>query len=203
MGHFDLAHQLAHGPAIGPAARRFVLFGAQDHSHGGGRQHLGPGAEQPGHVGDGTGKVSRGLGQGNEHKVAERVPVQVASPEAVVEGPAHACSSGPGPARASRHRRTSPGAGPVQDARSRPLDPPSSAPETTAVTCRAYLETADKVMARPCPPPRATTDGRARPAAAPPCPFSCPSPRPPPWRGGPFNVLRPLNVLRPGGWRSG
>src|SRR5207237_8188968 len=49
------------------------------------------------------------------------------------------------------------GAATPEARRSRPDDPPSSAPRTTAVIDPAYRRTAWSASASPCPPPRATT----------------------------------------------
>ncbi len=93
----------------------------------------------------------------DDHQVAERVTLEVARGEAVLErlGPDPASSA----ASATRHLRRSPGAGTPKSRRSRPVEPPSSATLTTAVISPAYARTPRNVIASPCPPPSATTFG--------------------------------------------
>ena len=47
--------------------------------------------------------------------------------------------------------------------RNRPLEPPSSATDTTAVTSDAYRRMARRLADSPCPPPSATTLVMAEP----------------------------------------
>src|SRR5699024_8927516 len=61
------------------------------------------------------------------------------------------------PHRAARAIRRSPGGSTPSSSRRRPLDPPSSATVTTAVTSVVTLRNADREACKPCPPPRATT----------------------------------------------
>ena len=58
--------------------------------------------------------------------------------------------------------RRSPGGSTPSSRRSRPLEPPSSATVTTAVSRSVTRRSADSDAASPCPPPSATTRGRVR-----------------------------------------
>ena len=107
-------------------------LGLQHHGLGGGRAapDRPRSRRRPGLV-EGGGEVAERLGEPDEHQVAERVAVEVAGGEAVLERVRpHASSS----ASATRHRRRSPGGGTPRSRRSRPDEPPSSATLTTAVT---------------------------------------------------------------------
>src|SRR5690349_9069241 len=71
--------------------------------------------------------------------------------------------------------RRSPGGSTPNSRRSRPLDPPSSATVTIAVSSRVTRRSADSEAYRPCPPPSATTGRLAGRPGAPGRPASGPA----------------------------
>ena len=95
-------------------------------------QHPADRAEQAAGLVERGGEVAERLGEADEHEVAERVALELAAAEAVLERRR--------PRRCRRRRarrgtaRMSPGGGTPRSRRSRPDEPPSSATLTTAVT---------------------------------------------------------------------
>ena len=143
--------------ATWPSTRSLADVGTHRHRPQRGRQHPADRAEQAAHFVERRGEIAERLGQPDEHEVAERVSVELAGAEAVLE------RVGPRPvvvASATRQRRRSPGASDVEVA--------SQPTRRTAVVgdahdrgdlARVLADRRGARPTRPCPPPRATTLG--------------------------------------------
>ena len=121
--------------------------------------------EQPAGLVERRGEVAERLGEPDDHQVAERVAVELARREAVLErlGPDASrrrrarrgtCAGRPGPGRRGRA-----GAGRTSRRRRRRST-------TAVIVARVARGRARSVIARPCPPPSATTLGPARDRAS-------------------------------------